>query len=160
MKKDTTVLICGIIVLCICVSTLSFLTGKYAGMDKCQQFSKQIDRSWFDGVWFNAFDNPGYSSASIQLVFFNMFDDVIIYHETYINETKTWSHPDIGQFHIFLDQTDTNNFKNYVLYFETPLELGEEDDGVYVATVWDGTDDMFEIYYGNGQCMRFYKAKT
>lgn len=107
-----------------------------------------INSSWFEGTWLNHLD---YDDATVELYFSNVFGDVVIYTrekgETY------WSNPEISGFGVFYSKELYSRYQNYVLYLELPL-----NSNIYLCTIWDGPNDMFEIYYGSNEHMRFYRV--
>ena len=136
------------IVLLICMLLLS--VGLLSGCIDEDKSVDGVDSSWFEGTWLN---NQNYDDATIELFFTNVFDDVIIY--TRDAGEYNWSNPECSDFAVFYSPEVYNDYKNYVVYIELPL-----NNTVYLCSLWGGYGDVFEIYYGENEHMRFYKVPT
>lgn len=106
-----------------------------------------VNQSWFDGTWLN---HITYDDATIQLYFLNIYDDVIIY--TKDKGEVNWSNPRCSDFAVFYSSEVYGDYQNYVIYSELPL-----NSNVYLCSLWS-SGDVFEIYYGENEHMRFYKV--
>ena len=138
----------GLIYLMIIIMLV--IVSIYVVYNQPQKEEHRIELSWFEGTWLN---NEEYDVATIQLHFYNVFDDVIIYTRD-IGETN-WSNPIISHFDVFYNGR-LNYYKNHILQFDEPLV---DDTVLYVCSFWGTNDDVFEIYYGDNEFMRFYRVK-
>jgi len=150
MKKEFKNLLAIVLIIIVVVVAVILYHSIVNGTN---QKPEPVDRSWFDGTWLNS---QSYTSTTIQLHFYNVFDDVIIYHNK-TNTNTTWYPAEISKFEVFTRENIYTNFKANILYFSTPLNLFDGDNGLYLCSIWN-ENKVFEIYYGD-QHMRFYKQE-